>query len=44
MGNGSLSEAQEMFLQRIRDNSFHVLVSNDYDEIIHASMAYLADV
>lgn len=44
MGNGSLSDAQEVFLKRMHDNSFHVLVSNDYDEIIHAIMAYLADV
>jgi hypothetical protein len=44
MGNGSLSDAQEVFLKRMHDNSFPVLVSNDYDEIIHAIMAYLADV
>ena len=44
MGNGSLPDAQEVFLKRMYDNSFHVLVSNDYDEIIHAIMAYLADV
>ena len=44
MGNGSLSDAQEVFLKRMHDNSFRVLVSNDYDEIIHAIMAYLADV
>ena len=44
MGNGSLSDAQEVFLKRMHDNSFRVLVSNDYDEIIHAVMAYLADV
>ena len=43
MGNGSLSDAQEVFLKRMHDNSFRVLVSNDYDEIIHAIMAYLAD-
>ena len=44
MGNGTLSDAQEVFLKRMHDNSFRVLVSNDYDEIIHAIMAYLADV
>ena len=44
MGNGSLSDAQEVFLKRMHDKSFHVLVSNDYDEIIHAIMAYLPDV
>ena len=44
MGNGSLSEAQELFLKRMHDNSFNVLVSNDYDEIIHAIMAHLAEL
>jgi hypothetical protein len=42
LGNGSLSDAQELFLTRMHDASFKVLVSNDYDEIIHAIMAYLA--
>ena len=41
LGNGSLSVAQELFLQRMHDNRFHVLVSNDYDEIIHAIMIYM---
>jgi hypothetical protein len=41
LGNGSLSIAQELFLQRMYDNRFHVLVSNDYDEIIHAIMTYM---
>ena len=44
MGNGSLSDAQELFLKRMHDNSFNVLVSNDYDEIIHAIMAHLAEL
>jgi hypothetical protein len=44
MGNGSLSDAQEVFLKRMHDNSFKVLVSNDYDEIVQAIMAYLAEV
>jgi hypothetical protein len=43
MGNGSMSDAQEVFLRRMHDNSFSVLVSNDYDEIIHAIMGYLAN-
>ena len=42
LGNGSLSDAQEVFLTRMHDNGFKVLVSNDYDEIVHAIMAYLA--
>lgn len=41
-GNGSLSDSQEVFLRRMHDTKFQVLVSNDYDEIIHAIMAYLA--
>jgi hypothetical protein len=44
LGNGSLSDAQKAFLKRMHDNSFKVLVSNDYDEIIHAIMAYLAEL
>ena len=44
MGNGSLSDAQEMFLKRMHNNNFHVLVSNDYDEIISAIIAYLAEL
>jgi hypothetical protein len=44
LGNGSLSDAQKVFLTRMHDNSFKVLVSNDYDEIIHAIMAYLAEL
>jgi hypothetical protein len=39
-GTGKLSDAQETFLQRMRANKFHVLISNDYDEIIHEIEVY----
>ena len=42
LGSGSLSDAQEVFLKRMHGNGFNLLASNDFDEIVHALMAYLA--
>ena len=39
-GTGRLSDAQDTFLQRMRTNKYHVLISNDYDEIIHEIEVY----
>jgi len=43
-GNGKLSDAQDTFLQRMLTNTFRVLISNDYDEIIHAIMIYMTEL
>ena len=39
-GNGKLSDAQDSFLQRMLLSKFRVLISNDYDEIIHEIEEY----
>ena len=39
-GNGQLSEDQNVKLQEYRNNSFKVLVSNDYDEILEEIIHY----
>ena len=43
-GSGKLSEHQEVFLKRMRNNKFYILVSNDYDEIIHEITKYAGNV
>ena len=43
-GNGQLSENQKVMLQEYRNNSFKVLVSNDYDEILEEIIHYFDGV
>ena len=43
-GNGQLSEDQKVMLQEYRNNSFKVLVSNDYDEILEEIIHYFDGV
>ena len=43
-GNNDLSEAQNMMLREYKNNSYKVLVSNNYDEIITAVIRYFDDV
>ena len=43
-GSGKLSEHQEVFLKRMRNNKFYILVSNDYDEIIHEITKYAGNI
>ena len=39
-GNGSLSENQEIYLNRLTDNNYKIIVSNDYNEIILQLIEY----
>ena len=39
-GNGTLSESQATFIASLSQNKFQVIVSNDYDEIVHAIEQY----
>jgi prophage antirepressor-like protein len=39
-GNGSLTENQEIYLNRLSDNNFKVIVSNDYNNIILELIEY----
>jgi len=43
-GSGKLSEAQEQFLQRMRNNKFYILISNDYDDIVQEITRYVNNI
>lgn len=40
LGKGCLSNEQKLVLERYRENQFHTLVSNDYDEILEKILTY----
>jgi hypothetical protein len=44
IGNGKLSKNQEVFLNKLKEENFRILISSDYSEIIMEITKYYHDI